>query len=334
MQGNDIVTFTDEEREIYENFCVRLQLEQADKDIGFERGETFCHLANYISPHLVGKEWEDIRKSGLLMLVSETDISKTRHRLHELLIGKPGTGKTELMLWWRENLQGILINGEFASKAGLTGDARGKKVTPGLLADYNGNFVLVDELDKMAIKDQNGLLQAMEEGQYFVVKGKHRTPFTAEIRVIGSTNEISKIQRPLLDRFDFVYHCKTASRAERADNVKRITNSFFGDNEAERVHWLKGYLSWIGDFNPMREPKCKDSIDHLIEKYIVDRREIEIESVSYRSLEYSILRIAWGIAKLEKKNVTDTEVFSAIIFKDRILRWLYPEGENSGKKRG
>jgi len=323
---------TEELKEQYTNLCLSLRLEQADKDLGFERGKNFADLANYISPHLVGKEWEDIRKSGLLMLVSELDTSKTRHRMHELLIGRPGTGKTEMMLWWREKLQGILINGEFVSKAGLTGDARGKNVTKGLLSEYNGNFVLIDELDKMNLVDQNSLLQSMEEGQYFIVKGKHREACVAEIRVIGSTNDLSKIQRPLLDRFDFVYHCKTSTRTERAENVSRITKSFFGDSEAEHVHYLKGYLSWVGDYNPTRLPSDVDAIDHLIEKYIVDRREIEMESVSYRSLEYSILRIAWGIAKLQKKNVTDKEVMSAIIFKDRILRWLYPEGDNSGKK--
>jgi DNA replicative helicase MCM subunit Mcm2 (Cdc46/Mcm family) len=289
-----------------------------------EEGNPLDYLSQLICPHLVGKEWVDIRKAGLMMLLTQNESqNKTRMRLHSLLVGKPGTGKTEYLFWWRENLQGILINAELCSKTGLVGDARGHRVTAGLLADYDGNFVLADELDKMPMRDQNGLLQAMEEGQYIIVKGKHRTPFKAEVRIIGSTNEISKIQKPLLDRFDFVYSCKTATREERADQVSKIVHSFMGKDEGEYASIVKGYVDWLGNFDPviLSSDDLREVIS-MIKKYIL-RTHTEIDEVSYRSLECSILRIAWAMAKIRKKNIEKQDVIEAIIFKDRVLKELH-----------
>ena len=290
-------------------------------------GNPLDYLSQLICPHLVGSEWVEIRKAGLLMLVTENDSTKTRMRLHMLLVGKPGTGKTEVMIWWRQNMQGILINAELCSKTGLVGDARGNKVTAGLLADYDGNFVLVDELDKMAMRDQNGLLQAMEEGRYIIVKGKHRQPFKAEVRIIGSTNELSKIQTPLVDRFDFVFKCTTATRDDRADQVGRIVDSFIGTDDEEYSKILRGYLAWLGEFSPVITPENRDTVVNTIKAYILKAKEVDIPKVSYRSLELSILRIAWAMAKIKRKNVTKEEVVDAIVFKDKILRKLYGVGK-------
>lgn len=280
------------------------------------------YLSEMMAPHLVGQEWKRIRKAGLLTLVTGSDMNQ-RNRVHMLLVGKPGTGKTEYMLWWRENLQGILINAELCSKTGLVGDASGSYVVPGLLADFDRNIVLVDELDKMGMDDQNGLLQAMEEGQYIIVKGTHREPFKAEIRIIGSVNEIDRIQKPLLDRFDFVYNCTTATRKERADQLGKIVDSFMGQGDIQYAKYIRGYLRWLGNFNPIILPENRDIVINTIATYLIKVEEVKVEEISYRSLECSILRIAWAMAKLKKKNITRDEVTEAIIFKNEILRRLY-----------
>lgn len=285
-------------------------------------GKPLDYLSQLICPHLVGREWIDIRKAGLLMLLTQDD-TKTRMRLHMLLVGEPGTGKTELLLWWKENLEGILVNAELCSKTGLVGDARGSKITPGLLADYDSNFVLTDELDKMLARDQNGLLQAMEEGQYTIVKGKHRQTFQAEVRIIGSTNDIEKIQKPLLDRFDFVFKCSTASREDRIEQTPKIVQTFMGIGAKDYAKILRGYVHWIGDFSPVILPEHQETVVKTLQTYIKKAKNIEIEKISYRSLELSILRIAWAMAKLQKRNITRDDVVDAIIFKNNILKELY-----------
>ena len=89
-------------------------------------------FSKHICPYLVGTQWDIIRKCSLLMGVT-TDRPNLRMRLHILLCGGPGTGKSELLNWWRQKMDGVLVNSELTSKTGLVGDARGKTIHPGLI---------------------------------------------------------------------------------------------------------------------------------------------------------------------------------------------------------
>lgn len=228
---------------------------------------------------------------------------------------------TEFLLWMREHLQGIMINAELTSKIGLVGDARGNTIKPGLLADCTGNIVLADELDKMPANDQNGLLQAMEEGQYTIIKGRTRQRFDSEVRVLGCANVLKKIQKPLLDRFDFVLFVKPSIRSERADNVKRIVNTFAGKEETRYAKIIQEYMKWINGHEVSIPDSEEDAINNIIREYIL-HTQTKIDSVSYRSLELSILRIAYAMAKLEKRNIGREHVKTAVRVKDQILKNL------------
>jgi len=276
-------------------------------------------LSQFIAPHLIGEEWKDIRKAILLMMATQND-GQQRMRLHTLLWGKSGTGKTELLLALQEIFGGIIVNAEHTSKVGLVGDARGG-MTAGLLADYDGNLVLLDELDKMGGRDQAGLLQAMEEGYYTIVKGKHRERFKAEVRVVATANNINKITKPLLDRFDFIFEVKTMPREERAKGVETIVENFFGNGEKKGIKVLRAYLDWIRDFEPMIEEGDIPVVVEMLKKYIL-LTKTAIDEVSYRNLELSILRIAYAMAKLEKSNIKPRHIEEAIVFKDRMLKRL------------
>ena len=276
-------------------------------------------LSQFIAPHLIGEEWKDIRKAILLMMATQND-GQQRMRLHTLLWGKAGTGKTGLLLALQEIFGGIIVNAEHTSKVGLVGDARGG-MTAGLLADYDGNLVLLDELDKMGGRDQAGLLQAMEEGYYTIVKGKHRERFKAEVRVVATANNINKITKPLLDRFDFIFEVKTMPREERAKGVETIVENFFGNGEKKGIKVLRAYLDWIRDFEPMIEERDTPIVVEMLKKYIL-LTKTAIDEVSYRNLELSILRIAYAMAKLEKSNIKPRHIEEAIVFKDRMLKRL------------
>jgi len=277
-------------------------------------------LSQFIAPHLIGEEWKDIRKAILLMMSTQND-GRQRMRLHTLLWGKSGTGKTELLLALQEIFGGIIVNAEHTSKVGLVGDARGGYVNPGLLADYDGNLLLLDETDKMSGKDQAGLLQAMEEGYYTIVKGKHRERFRAEVRVVATANNINKITKPLLDRFDFIFEVKTMPREERAKGVETIVENFFGNGEKKGIKVLRAYLDWIKDFEPMIEEGDTPIVVEMLKRYIL-LTKTAIDEVSYRNLELSILRIAYAMAKLEKSNIKPRHIEEAIVFKDRMLKRL------------
>ncbi len=275
-------------------------------------------FSKHICPYLVGTQWDIIRKCALLMGVT-TDRPNMRMRLHILLCGGPGTGKSELLGWWQQKMNGVLVNSELTSKTGLVGDARGKTIHPGLLARSNGSVLLVDELDKMSIEDQNGLLQAMEEGEYTITKGKNRQTFKAEVRVIATCNDINKIQQPLVDRFDFPFKVARISRMKRAEYVSDIIDSFMGKNANDYSLVVKAYLAWAKNAKTRINPDDELAIKKAIKNYIINMDE-RIEDVSYRSLEFSILRIAYALALLERSKITESHINFAIELKDTILK--------------
>jgi len=275
-------------------------------------------LSKHICPYLVGTQWDIIRKCALLLGVTN-DRPNMRMRLHILLCGGPGTGKSEFLGWWQQKMDGILINSELTSKTGLVGDARGKTIHPGLLAQCNGNVLLADELDKMSANDQSGLLQTMEEGEYVITKGKNHQSFKAEIRVIATCNDINKIQRPLVDRFDFPFKVERVSRIQRAEYVSDIIDSFMGKNAKDYSLVVKGYLEWARTAKTRIDPDEEPAIKKAIKDYILNT-DANIEGISYRSLEFSILRIAYALALLERSKIQEHHINFAIDLKDQILK--------------
>jgi len=282
-------------------------------------------FSKHICPYLVGTQWDIIRKCMLLMGVT-TDRPNMRMRLHILLCGGPGTGKSELLGWWQQKMDGVLVNSELTSKTGLVGDARGKTIHPGLLARSHGSVLLVDELDKMSIEDQNGLLQAMEEGEYIITKGKNRQAFKAEVRVIATCNNINKIQKPLVDRFDFPFKIARISKIHRAEYVSDIIDGFMGKNANDYSLVVKAYLKWARNAKTRIDPADEPAIKKAIKNYILNMDE-NIEGVSYRSLEFSILRIAYALALLERSKITENHINYAIELKDTILKKIIVSAE-------
>ncbi len=278
-------------------------------------------FSKHICPYLVGSQWEVIRRCALLMGVT-TDRPNMRMRLHILLCGGPGTGKSEFLGWWQQKMEGVLVNSELTSKTGLVGDARGRSIHPGLLARSHGKVLLVDELDKMSVEDQNGLLQAMEEGEYVITKGKNREVFDSEIRVIATCNDIKKIQQPLVDRFDFPFKVARVSRIARAEYVSDIIDSFMGKNARDYSLVVKAYLDWARNARTWIDPSDEPGIKKVIKEYILNA-EANIEGISYRSLEFSILRIAYALALLERSKIREHHIVFAIDLKDMILKSFY-----------
>jgi MoxR-like ATPase len=171
----------------------------------------------------------------------------------------------------------------------------------------------------MSVNDQNGLLQAMEEGRYVITKGKHSQIFQAEVRVIATCNDLSKIQRPLVDRFDFPFKVEKISRLQRADYVSNIIDSFMGKDAKDYSAVVRAYLDWAQNAKTGIDPTEEPAIKNLISHYILNT-DSNIEGVSYRGLEFSILRIAYALALLERSKIKEHHIKYSIDLKDQIFK--------------
>jgi len=282
-----------------------------------EEHEPIDFFSELLFPNVVGKQYDEVRKAVLLSMVSHASMG-ARTRIHILLVGPPGTGKTIILLWLQSALDAYFVDAQYASKVGLTGDASGKEIVPGALVEADGNIMAIDELDKMSTVDQSALLQSMEEGRYRIIKAKRRDTFNAEVRVVAGANETTKIQRPLLDRFDFVFRLEPPSREERAENSPKLIDQFFGETDDSEVDLLNEYLSWLADYKSETSEEEIKKMKTVVKSYI-NLTSKDISQVSYRSLELGLLRSANALAKLSKKNIGAEDILGAIFLRDKDL---------------
>ncbi len=95
-------------------------------------------------------------------------------------------------------------------------------------------------------------------------------------------------------------------------------DNFFGEVDRKKTKTVELYLKWIEDFKPEVVKEDLKTIYKFLQTYITDTHT-DIDKISRRNLEYSILRISYSLAKLERKNITKDHMKQAILFKDKIL---------------
>jgi MoxR-like ATPase len=62
-------------------------------------------------------------------------------------------------------------------------------------------IIIIDEIDKMPMKDQEGLLTMMERGEFTSTKVRNTKTVKANIVIFATSNSTERLSRPLLSRF-------------------------------------------------------------------------------------------------------------------------------------
>ena len=115
-------------------------------------------------------------------------------RAHTLLIGPPACAKSMFILEIEKFLGTKVYFAEGASttKAGIQR----------LVAEnpYK-EIIVIDEIDKMSIKDQEGLLTMMERGEFTSTKVRNTKTVKANVVIFATSNSTERLSKPLLSRF-------------------------------------------------------------------------------------------------------------------------------------
>ena len=238
------------------------------------------------------------KKAILLSLASLMDKYGDRGRIHVLLHGKPGTGKSKLAHWVASKL-GHAETSHRTTDVGLTGDARGEEITMGDLPLAHGEHLIIDELDKFDKSDRYGLLEAMSDGKVTISAGGKKESFKAETTVISIANKLEKLSKVLRDRFDFVLECKIPSKEKGKDIIQGIVKDWRREKKDYSGKKLAKYLSWVKEFTPKIKEGERKEISKVLSKYIDKKEDQEVRVRKYERY----MRIAMAIARLNRRNV-------------------------------
>src|ERR671933_1307453 len=115
-------------------------------------------------------------------------------RAHTLLVGPPACAKSLFMLEIEEYLRSkvYFAEGSSTTKAGLQSF---------IAENQHKEIIIIDEIDKMQMKDQEGLLTMMERGEFVSTKVRNTKTVKANIVIFATSNSTERLSKPLLSRF-------------------------------------------------------------------------------------------------------------------------------------
>ena len=119
---------------------------------------------------------------------------ESQERAHTLLIGPPACAKSLFMLEIEKIMRSKVYFAEGASttKAGLQSF---------IAENPHKEIIIIDEIDKMPIKDQEGLLTMMERGNFTTTKVRNTKTVKANMVIFATSNSTERLSKPLLSRF-------------------------------------------------------------------------------------------------------------------------------------
>ncbi len=186
-------------------------------------------LASSIAPSIYGLE--NIKKTLALQMFGGVrkvmkDGTTIRGDIHILMVGDPGTAKSQLLRYMSEiSPRGVLAIGKGSSAAGLTaaavrdefGEGRWTLEAGALVLADNG-FVAIDEMDKMDDKDTAAMHEAMEQQTVTISKAGIMATLKSRCSVLAAANPkngrydesedfMSQVNfpPPLVSRFDVIF---------------------------------------------------------------------------------------------------------------------------------
>jgi len=299
-----------------------------------------------IAPSIFG--YEHIREAIMYLLFG--GVPKTlpdiniRGELNILLVGDPGTAKSQLLRYvQRIAPRGLYTTGRGTTAAGLTAavlptKSGGMSLEAGALVLADKGIACIDELDKMRPEDRVAIHEAMEQHTISVAKGGIVATLNARAAILAAANPAlgrydpyrrvaDNISLPvtILSRFDLIFVLRDVPEKERDARMTEhiLTLHMRRETPIEPPippDLLRKYISYARNVNPVLTP---EAMDRLKEFYLAMRAASETEgapiAITARQLE-SLVRIAEARARAAlRREVTAEDAEAAIAIMKRSL---------------
>lgn len=290
-----------------------------------------------IAPSIYGND--DIKKAITCLLFGGSkkllpDGMKLRGDINVLLLGDPGTAKSQL-LKFVEKVSPISIytSGKGSSAAGLTASVQRDPATRdfylegGAMVLADGGVICIDEFDKMRDEDRVAIHEAMEQQTISIAKAGITTVLNSRTSVLAAANPIFgryddmkapgeniDFQTTILSRFDMIFIVKDEHNVHRdmsiAHHVMNVhTNGGNNEEQAEGeipIQLMKRYIQYCKlKCAPRLTPEASEM---LSSNFVAIRKEVKLKEslsterssipITIRQLE-AIIRITESLAKIE-----------------------------------
>ncbi|MEM3673157.1 MAG: minichromosome maintenance protein MCM [Candidatus Bathyarchaeia archaeon] len=303
-------------------------------------------IINSIAPSIYG--YEHIKEAIMYLLfggVSKTlpDIA-VRGELNVLLIGDPGTAKSQLLQYVaRVAPRGLYTSGRGTTAAGLTAavireKGGGMSLEAGALVLADKGIACIDEMDKMRPEDRVAIHEAMEQHTVSVAKGGIVATLNARTAILAAANPTLGRYEPhrtiaenislpvtILSRFDLIFVLRDVPNKETdskmAEHILEIHRKGLSPVEPPiPLELLRKYISYAKGIKPAL---TQEALRRLNDFYLAMRSASEAEgspvAITARQLE-SLVRIAEARARAAlRKEVLAEDAEAAIAIMKRSL---------------
>lgn len=285
-----------------------------------------------IAPAIYGME--DIKEALALQLVSGVarqlpDGTRLRGDTHILLIGDPGTAKSQLVRSIvHKSPRGIFNSGKSASAVGLTAAVVKDSLSDdrwtlegGALVLADNGLCAVDEMDKMRHEDHSALHEAMEQQVVTITKAGIYASLNTRCALLGAANPINgrfekwntnigeqiNMTPTLLSRFDLIFVIQDTPDRENDNRIAEHIARNHSDSKAKAEQPLDNDIirKYVAYARANFKPELTDEAKDRIVSFYVDVRNMQSDKeaipITARSID-GLIRLAEASAKLRLSN--------------------------------
>ncbi len=329
----------------------RKRIEELAKD-------PYVHERIYASIAPGIKGYESIKESIALLLfggVSKVlpDGTRLRGRSNMLMIGDPGTGKSQILKFVASLAsRGLYTSGKGTTAAGLTAavihdtDSGAMTLEAGALVLADQGIACIDEFDKMDPDDRTAIHEAMEQHTVSIAKAGIVATLNARTSILAAANptlgryepslslqDNIKLPFTILSRFDLIWIMVDQPEAERDRELAKFILSMHQAPDQipdqKRVatvepRFLKKY---IGHATRYVEPHLTSEAAEVIENFYVDLRKTAEGGnapvpITARQLE-ALVRLSESRARMAlRSKVSKDDAQAAVRLMEESLRMV------------